>query len=91
MPLMKLVVPSIGSTSQRYSGSVPVDGREFLAGKTPVRIAREQVLSDQELRLLVGLRDEIGRPLDADLELAEPLEIAERQRAGLAGDGDHVG
>ena len=52
-------------------GIDPYDGREFLADKAPVRIAREELFSDEELRLLVGLRHKIGRALDADLELTK--------------------
>ncbi|MNV43514.1 hypothetical protein D3C71_1352290 [compost metagenome] len=65
------------------------DGREFLAGQAPGILA-EQALADQRFGLLVGVRDEIARPLDADLDIAKPLEMLERQGAGLAGGFDHV-
>ena len=64
---------------------------EVLAGEAPVGVAREQIFADELLGLSVGIGDEVGGSLDADLEVAESREVAERQSARFACDSDHVG
>ena len=91
-----LAVDEIGGAVDRIDqpamlAIAAIDRREFFSRKAPVRVFADQHPADQLLRLLVGIRDEVRRTLDADLEIAEALEMFERQRAGLAGDRDHVG
>lgn len=62
---------------------VALGGGEFLARQAP-GIAGEEAIADQGLRIAVGIGNEIARALDADLDVAEPREMFEGERAGLA-------
>jgi len=52
---------------------------------------REQSPPDQLLGLPIGIRHEIGRSLDPDLEVAKPREVLQSQRTGLASNGNDLG
>ena len=72
------MVPSSGSTIQRWRASVPSARAAFLdqqavAGPRPLQLGLQRALG-----LEIGGRDEIARPLDRDLELLDLAEIADQ-------------
>jgi hypothetical protein len=85
MPWRKLLVPSSGSMIQRGlfgspSISPPLPCRKPQSGRALMQLVDRSCL----LGALIGLRDEIRRPLAADLQVLDLAEIAAQALARLA-------
>ena len=77
-------MPSSGSTIQRGLAGSPAIVAAFLEQQAPVGPGVAQFLDQGLLGALVGHRDEIGRPLAADLQLLDLAEVAPQARRRLA-------
>ena len=71
-------------TKRGLSGS-PSIRAAFFQLEAPAGPRRAQFVPQRALGRLIGLRDEIGGPLAADLEMLDLAEIAAQALAGLAG------
>ena len=76
-----LAVEEVGGAVDRVDQEpmvriVAVDRGELLAAQAETGVATEQALTDQGLRLEVGVGDEVSRPLHPDVDLAESGEVS---------------
>jgi len=68
---------------------IAFDGSRFLHDETPARTRLAEFVIERALGAHVGLGDEIGRPLAADLEVFDLAEIAAQSPARLARGAFH--
>ena len=83
------MVPSSGSTIQRWVLSVPSCSAAFLAEEAVARARVPELLAQHLLGAAVGGGDEIGRALERDLQVLDLAEVALERAAGLARGLDH--
>ena len=69
-------MPSSGSITQRGLPGSPSISPAFLEQEAPVGPRGAQLVVERPLGRLVGLGDEVGRPLAADLEVLDLAEVA---------------
>ena len=89
MPCRKFIVPSSGSTIQRWVLSAAFARAAFLADEAVAGTRLFELLAHDLLGAPVGRGDEIGRPLERDLQVLDLAEIALERAAGLARGLDH--
>ena len=63
----------------------------FLEQEPPIRPSMEQLVVKSAFGALIGLRNEVGWPLAADLEMLDLAEVAAKFRACLASGTIHHG
>ena len=83
------MVPSSGSTIQRWLLSVPSMRAAFLAEKAVIRPRLGEVLAQDLLGAPIGGGDEIARPFQRDLQILDLAEIALEAFAGAKRGLDH--
>ncbi len=83
------MVPSSGSTIQRWVRSAPFDLAALLHEEAVAGAGAGQLGKEDLLGAGVGGADEIGRAFERDLELLDLAEIARQAAARLAGGGEH--
>ena len=81
MPCRKLVVPSSGSTTQRQAQLSEPDAPALLHQEGVAGPGLGQLLAQRLLGADIGLADEVGRALDADLQLLDLGEVAQQALA----------
>ena len=87
---MRDAVEEVGGAVERIDDparlvGIALDLAAFLEQEAPVGPRVAQFLDDRLLGALVGHRDEVGRPLAADLQLLDLAEVAPQPRRRLAG------
>ena len=78
------MVPSSGSTIQVWLLSAPSRRAAFLADEAVARPRLGEVLVQHFLGALVGLGDEVRRPLQRHLQMLDLAEVALEAAAGAA-------
>jgi hypothetical protein len=89
-------VEEIGGSIQRIHdparlGGIALARAALLAKEAPVGPGPLQFLVERLFRLAIGLADEVRRPLAADLQLLNLVEIAPQLRRRFAGGALHDG
>ncbi len=77
------MVPSRGSTIQRWSVSLAADRAALLEQEGEARSRPAELLAQDLLGAAVGCGDEIARPLDRDLQVLDLAEVAHQMAGGL--------
>ena len=83
------MVPSSGSTIQRWVLSAPTTSPALLHQEAVAGARLGQLAEDDVLGAVVGGGDEIARPLDRHLQLLDLAEVARKAAPRLAGGADH--
>jgi hypothetical protein len=85
MPCRKLLVPSSGSMMKRGLSGITFDLAALFHQEAPVGARDAQFVPQRALGVLVGLGNEVGRPLAADLKVLDLAKVAAQALARPCG------